>query len=105
MSYQPGSKIGGLTEAEAIAFLAEPWNARLGTLGPDGWPHIAPVWYEFVSADRTFLVVGRERADWVAHIRRDPRVALGALELLRDREDERPFREFLRRQYQRCFGQ
>jgi hypothetical protein len=28
------------------------------------------VWYEFVPEDRTFLVVGRERADWIAHIRR-----------------------------------
>ena len=38
MAYQPSSKIGGLTDAEAITFLAEPWNARLATLGPDGWP-------------------------------------------------------------------
>jgi PPOX class probable F420-dependent enzyme len=76
VSYHPSDKIGGLTEAEAIAFLDQPWNARLGTLGPDGWPHIAPVWYEFEPESRMFLVVGRERADWIGHIHRDPRVAL-----------------------------
>ena len=76
MSYHPSDKIGGLTDAEAIAFLDQPWNARLGTLGPDGRPYIAPVWYEFEPDRRTFLVVGRERAEWVEHVRADPRVAL-----------------------------
>ena len=76
MTYQPSAKIGGLTEAETIAFLAEPWNARLATIGPDGWPYVAPVWYEFDPEARVFFVVGRERADWIGHIRTDPRVAL-----------------------------
>jgi PPOX class probable F420-dependent enzyme len=74
MPYEPSAKIGGLTDAEMGAFLAEPWNGRLATLGPDGWPHVAPVWYEFEPAARVFLVVGRERADWVGHLRADPRV-------------------------------
>jgi hypothetical protein len=34
------------------------------------------VWYEFDPAARVFLVVGRERAEWVAHVRVSPRVAL-----------------------------
>ena len=33
------------------------------------------MWYEFEPAARVFLVVGRERADWVGHVRADPRVA------------------------------
>jgi len=57
------------------AFLTEPWNARIATLDADGWPHLAPVWYEYEAASRTFLVVGRERADWIGHIRADARVA------------------------------
>ena len=76
MTYVPSAKIGGLTDAEAVAFLTEPWNARLATLGPDGWPYVAPIWYEFDAGTRTFLVVGRERADWIGHVRADPRVAL-----------------------------
>ena len=75
MSYEPSDKIGGLTDAEMRAFLAEPWNGRIATLTPDGWPHVTPVWYEFDAAARTFLVVGRERAEWVGHVRANPRVA------------------------------
>jgi PPOX class probable F420-dependent enzyme len=75
MTWTPGGKIGGLTAAEMATFLAEPWNGRLATLGPDGWPYVAPVWYEFEPAAGVFLVVGRERADWVGHVRADPRVA------------------------------
>jgi PPOX class probable F420-dependent enzyme len=75
MAWEPTEKISGLSEAELDAFLAEPWNGRIATLGADGWPSLTPVWYEFDPAARVFLVVGRERADWVRHIRADPRVA------------------------------
>ena len=76
MAYEPTTKIGGLSGTELAAFMSEPWNARLATLGPDGWPYVAPVWYEFDPATRAFLVVGRELAEWVSHVRADPRVAL-----------------------------
>ena len=75
MSYEPGETIGALTPAEAARFLAEPWTGRLATIGADGWPYVAPVWYEFEPERRAFWVVGRERARWIAHIRADPRVA------------------------------
>jgi nitroimidazol reductase NimA-like FMN-containing flavoprotein (pyridoxamine 5'-phosphate oxidase superfamily) len=75
MTFQPSDKIGGLTEAELSAFLAHPWNARIATITEDGWPYVTPVWYEFDLVARHFLVVGREHARWVAHIRDDPRVA------------------------------
>ena len=74
-SYQPSDRTGGLTEAEVDAFLAEPWNGRIATLDAAGWPYLSPVWYEFDRAARLFLVVGRERAEWIAHVRADPRVA------------------------------
>jgi PPOX class probable F420-dependent enzyme len=75
MSFVPSDKIGSLTEDELAAFLAEPWNARIATVTPDGWPYVTPVWYEFDPKTRSFVVVGRERAAWVAHIRHNPRVA------------------------------
>jgi len=75
VTWVPTGKIGGLTDAEAAAFLAEPWNGRLATVDPDGWPAIAPLWYEFEAATRLFWVVGRERAAWVDHIRGESRVA------------------------------
>jgi PPOX class probable F420-dependent enzyme len=76
MSFEPSDKIGGLTQDELRAFLAEPWNARIATAAGDGWPYLTPVWYEFEPQTRSFLVVGRERAAWIAHIRSEPRVAL-----------------------------
>lgn len=75
MTWEPTEKIGGLTAEEMSRFLAEPWNARIATLTPDGWPHVAPVWYEYDPGPRVFLVVGRERAEWIGHIRVNPRVA------------------------------
>jgi nitroimidazol reductase NimA-like FMN-containing flavoprotein (pyridoxamine 5'-phosphate oxidase superfamily) len=73
--FTPTDKIGGLTEQELLAFLAHPWNARIATVTPEGWPYVTPVWYEFDLDARRFLVVGRERALWVGHIRDSPRVA------------------------------
>lgn len=75
MGFEPTDRIGGLDEAETAAFLADPWNGRLATVDEHGWPYVAPVWYEYVPGDRTFLVVGRERAAWVDHVRAEPRVA------------------------------
>jgi PPOX class probable F420-dependent enzyme len=76
MAFEPSDKIGGLSESELRRFLAEPWNARIATVAPDGWPYLTPVWYEFETERRCFLVVGREQAEWVRHIRAAPRVAL-----------------------------
>jgi len=75
MRFEPGEKIGGLTEDELIGFLDYPWNARIATVTRDGWPYVTPVWYEVESEPRRFLVVGREHALWVDHIRYNPRVA------------------------------
>ncbi len=75
MSFLPSDKIGGLTGDELAAFLVEPWNARIATVASDGWPYLTPVWYEFERETRSFLIVGRERARWVEHIRANPRVA------------------------------
>lgn len=75
MTWAPSDRIGGLTDAELTAFLTEPWNGRIATLDAAGWPYLTPLWYEFDTATRDFLVVGRERAAWVGHIRGEPRVA------------------------------
>jgi nitroimidazol reductase NimA-like FMN-containing flavoprotein (pyridoxamine 5'-phosphate oxidase superfamily) len=76
VTFEPSDRIGGLSEEEMTRFLAEAWNARIATVPREGWPYLTPVWYEFEPGARRFLVVGRERADWVGHIRATPRVAL-----------------------------
>jgi nitroimidazol reductase NimA-like FMN-containing flavoprotein (pyridoxamine 5'-phosphate oxidase superfamily) len=75
MAFEPGDKIGDLSEAELLAFLAHPGNARIATITPEGWPYMTPVWYELDLDARSFLVVGREHARWVTHIRDNLRVA------------------------------
>ena len=75
MSYEPIEHIGALADEELARFLEAPWNGRIATVDPEGWPYVAPVWYEFERASRSFLVVGRERARWIAHLRGNPRVA------------------------------
>ena len=46
---------------------------RLATLTPEGWPYVAPVWYEYDG--EAFYVSGRTKSRWVAHIQNDPRVS------------------------------
>ena len=73
--FEPTEKIGGLSDSELVAFLAHPWNARIATITRDGWPHVTPVWYELDPDARRLLVVGREHALWVGHIRDNRRAA------------------------------
>jgi nitroimidazol reductase NimA-like FMN-containing flavoprotein (pyridoxamine 5'-phosphate oxidase superfamily) len=56
MPYEPSDTIGALTDAELATFLAEPWNGRLATITPEGWPYMAPVWYEFERDRRGYRV-------------------------------------------------
>jgi PPOX class probable F420-dependent enzyme len=71
----PPGKLGGLTEAEMNAFLAQPWNGRLATVTPANTPYVVPVWYEYDPLERVFYIVARERAEYVEHIRHNPAVA------------------------------
>ena len=63
-----------LTAEELREFLAGPWICKLGTLTPEGYPAVNPVWYEYDG--HGYTLVGRERSAWVGHIRRDGRVGL-----------------------------
>jgi len=71
-----GESPGGsrLSDAELQEFLAGAWICRLGTLTEDGAPCVTPVWYEYDGDG--YVIIGRERAAWLTHIRHDPRVAL-----------------------------
>jgi PPOX class probable F420-dependent enzyme len=40
-----------MTPEEVAAFLAEPRTGVLTTLGPDGWPHSAGMWFAVVEAE------------------------------------------------------
>lgn len=76
INYEPPKKIGKLDETELIEFLAQPWNARLATVTPENRPYVVPLWYHYAVNEGTFYVIGRERSQYVEHIRHNPYVAL-----------------------------
>lgn len=67
-----------MTNEEVKAFLAESRNIEVATLGPDGWPHVAPMWYTM----RNDLVVFRSfsKSQKIVNLARDPRLTLLAEE-------------------------
>ncbi len=67
---------GALSPAEQRAFFRRPLLARLATVAPDGAPYVAPLWYEWNEDDASFWFVIRERARFMSHILREPRVCL-----------------------------
>jgi PPOX class probable F420-dependent enzyme len=64
------------------AFLLEPNYATLATIGADGTPHQAVIWYR-LDPDETILVNSRSPRRWPAELRRDGRCALAVI----DRDD------------------
>jgi nitroimidazol reductase NimA-like FMN-containing flavoprotein (pyridoxamine 5'-phosphate oxidase superfamily) len=65
---------GPLSPAELDEFLTQPLLLRLACVRPDGWPYVVPLWYAWYK--RKLYVVGRERAVWIAYLRREPRVGV-----------------------------
>jgi nitroimidazol reductase NimA-like FMN-containing flavoprotein (pyridoxamine 5'-phosphate oxidase superfamily) len=63
-----------LTPAEVKDFLAEPVVARIATIDENGVPYVTPVWQEWDG--EAFWMVVRERAAWVAHIKKNPNVGI-----------------------------
>jgi PPOX class probable F420-dependent enzyme len=57
------------------AFLEEPHFASLGTVGADGAPHQAVIWYR-LDPDGRVMVNSREGRRWPADLKRDPRLSL-----------------------------
>ncbi len=47
---------------------------KVGTIGPDGWPAVNPVWYEY-DGD-SFWIITKELTGFCQNMRRDPRVSL-----------------------------
>lgn len=68
---------GAPVPPEVDEFLAQPNPAVVATLRADGSPHTVPTWYDW-EAGRVLLNMEVTRLR-LAHMRRDPRVALTAL--------------------------
>lgn len=63
-----------MTPQELQAFLAQPLVASFCTLGADGAPRVAPVWFQY--QDGRFYVWTDNASVKLRNVLRDPRVAL-----------------------------
>ena len=64
-----------LTPEERTTFLNEPGVLmRIATVREDGRPLVTPIW--FLHEDEAIYFTPREKSEWFACLRRDPRVAL-----------------------------
>lgn len=67
-----------MTEAEVLAFLAEQRTLTCATVGADGWPHLAPLWYVLRddAAAPTVWAWTYAKSQKVRNLERDPRASL-----------------------------
>lgn len=107
-----------LTQAERTEFLSEYGILmRVSVVREDGSPLVTPIW--FVYEDDAIYFTPREKSEWFACLRRDPRVALcideqnlpyrkviveGAAELIYDIGHDDAWREQYRRIAQKYVG-
>ena len=64
-----------MTDDERNRFLEEPGVLmRIGTVRADGRPLVTPIWY--LSEGGSIWFTPREKSEWLANLRRDPRVCL-----------------------------
>ena len=63
-----------MAQSKIEAFLAEARIAHLVTMRPDGSPHVAPVWYEYV--DGVYLVWTSRKFRKFKNIEGDPRAVV-----------------------------
>ena len=63
-----------MTPPEMDIYLREPNISHLSTVGPDGAPHVAPVWHHY--DDEALLVLTEPKAVKIRNIRHEPRVSI-----------------------------
>jgi len=63
-----------MTDAEVAAFLDEQRTLTCATIGPSGWPHLAPLW--FVVRDGQIWAWTYGKSQKVRNLERDPRATL-----------------------------
>ena len=60
-----------MTPEEAARFLAAGTTLEVATIGPDGFPHLAPMWY--VVEDGKVVFRSYTKSQKIVNLRRDPR--------------------------------
>ena len=63
-----------MTGEEVVAFLDERAILEVATIGSDGWPHLAPMW--FVMEDDRIVFRSFTRSQKIVNLQRDPRLTV-----------------------------
>jgi len=63
-----------MSQQEMDAYLREPNLSHLSTVGPDGSPHVAPVWHHYDG--NALLMLAEPKAVKIRNIRHEPRVSV-----------------------------
>ena len=63
-----------MTDDEVTAFLDETAILEVATVGADGWPHLAPMW--FVVEDDKVVFRSFTRSQKIVNLQRDPRLTV-----------------------------
>lgn len=63
-----------MTDAEAAAFMASQRTLQVATLGHDGFPHVAPMW--FVVEDGRIVFRSFTKSQKIVNLQRDPRLTV-----------------------------
>lgn len=61
-----------MSDAEAQAFLGEERTLQVATIGPDGWPHLVPMWFVVMDGRLAFWTYAKSQK--TQNLRRDPRI-------------------------------
>ena len=63
-----------MTEAEILGFLQEGSHLQVATIGKDGWPHVAPMW--FVVHDGKAVFRSFTKSQKIVNLARDDRLTV-----------------------------
>ena len=62
-----------MTDAEAAEFLAAERTLQVASIGPDGVPHLVPMWFNVIEGRIAMWTYAKSQK--AANLRRDPRLA------------------------------
>lgn len=63
-----------MSDSEIRAFLEESHTLMVATLGPDGFPHVVPMWYFVLDGKVAFRSFTKSQK--IVNLRRDPRLTV-----------------------------
>ena len=61
-----------MTDAEVAEFLATERTLQVASIGPDGVPHLVPMWFDVIDGRIAMWTYARSQK--AANLRRDPRL-------------------------------